>query len=251
MGYLNEEGTKKLYQLLVKKINNVSGGLSDDQADQLSTLWNDKVGNSASLRFTGGGNGIKGDSLTVSLSWEYTELGKKVTPDSLKLTKGSEVLQQDPTFTSYSSNDPVTTNTTYTLTVQHGKITKTANTSYTFYTPVFAGCATVSTTKDLQIAQLTGANSTSSKLAAKNDGKSYATSVQGTYTGTASEGQYFWICVPQGTSVASITSGGFDVPFSTQGSKIENFNGTNAVFDCYRVSNPLAAGSFSFDINKK
>lgn len=245
MAFLDEAGTKALYQLLVKKISNGSG-MSEDQASHLNTLWSDKVGNSAVLTLSGGGNYIKGDTATVNLSWDYKELGESVTPDTLTLKQGSTILVSNTATKVYSGS--VTSNTTYTLDVTHGTISRSKSVGYNFYSPVLYGFAATNTLADIDPSTLTGVTSTAGKT------QGLVTSVGGTYTGTPADGQYFWICVPSNLSVNSIKSGGFDVPYTSMGTKSVTFNASQSgktgtdTYKCYRTTSALGASAIEYVI---
>lgn len=248
MAFLDEAGTKALYQLLVKKIGD-GGGMSSEQASHLNTLWEEKVKSTAVLTFTGDSNYIKGDTAPVSLSWDYKELGQSVTPDTLTLKTGSTTLVSNPSTKTYTNPNGVTSNTSYVLSVKHGNLEKSATVSINFYSPVLFGFTNTASVDSLAPSSLSGVSST----AGKTQGK--VTSVAGTYTGTPVSGNYFWICVPGNLTVSSIKSGGFSVPFTDMGTKTDvTFSASQSgkagsdTYRCYRTTSALGGNAISFVI---
>ncbi len=70
-------------------------------------------------------------------------------------------------------------------------------------------------------------------------------SAAGTYTLTASESGYAWFCVPSDMTISKVTLNGFDVPLNSY-STVSTSLGS---YKCYRSSNALVAGTYTFVIS--
>ena len=72
------------------------------------------------------------------------------------------------------------------------------------------------------------------------------TTPNGTYTLTNStDGHYLWLCVPDTMTINKVTLNGFDVPMEAQQGKTTSLGN----YKCYRNSNALVAGTYTFVIS--
>lgn len=102
--------------------------------------------------------------------------------------------------------------------------------------PMYFGFADVSTVNDLTITSLVK--------------QSIKTSPNGSYTLTSkAASSYFWLCVPSTMTINKVTLNGFDVPMEAAATSSLNIGGIAVNYKCYRNSNALVVGTYTFVIS--
>lgn len=177
-----------------------------------------------------------GSSVAIT-SYSHHESNVGNIDGKLTLKKGSTVIsstispQATSTPISYSDTCTSTTNGTVSYTLS-GKNTRgesfSATDSISFYFPSFYGYSSSST-----ISSVAGLNKVASASLAGERSLS-----------TSANGYVFFVST---TQVKGVTSGGFEVPLTTQGTMTVSINGVNKSYYVYRT-NELTPGSLTYKI---
>ena len=174
-----------------------------------------------------------GADVDVTLSWSLSHKGQSTEPSSLRLTMDGVELPL-PSLASGSVSVKVSKKgkTQIALSAEADGLSTESEASVTLVMPVYAGFASTETASELDMA------SSLSKNAPR-------TSAAGTYTVTSlADGNYFWLCVPEGMSVKRVTLNGFDVPMES-GEAVDTELGC---YTCYKSSNKLVKGDYTFKV---
>lgn len=170
-----------------------------------------------------------GAAQTVALLWTVRRRGKTAALDSLTVRRGSETVHTG-TDNPGSLTSSVTTEgvTTFTLEAAAEGLTVSASSQVRLVRAIYFGFAAAESASGLEVTSLV-------KQAIK-------TGPAGTYTLTnGTDGNYMWLCVPEGMVIRRVTLNGFDVPMEAA-QTVETSNGR---YLCYRSSNALVAQEFT------
>lgn len=168
----------------------------------------------------------KGINTQITMSWRYIYNDEEVTPESMQLKSGSNVLES----TNKKYTDTISDSKSYQVVAVNQGITKYSNTfTVNAYYPMYFGEGGESFDKTSII---TASNKRPISYSPNGD-------VSITFTG----GKYLWLCVPNTMSVNKVTSGGFAVPMEAPTN--ETVNGT---YKCYRSTDTINKGTVKFTI---
>lgn len=172
-----------------------------------------------------------GSAIPVTLTWSVKRKGEAVQVTALTVSDGQSSLYsgtENPGSVEGQVKQKGTTRFTLSATSDSNQYSSSA--SVTAVLPMYFGFSPA--TSGVDITSLT-------KQAIK-------TGPSGTYTlNNASDGQYLWLCVPDGMSVGRVTLNGFDVPMEAASAGSTALGG----YKCYRSSNALTEGSFTFMVS--
>lgn len=168
----------------------------------------------------------KGVETAVTLNWSTKFNNQEVTPDSIKVKKGSTVLTTDKTLKTIGDN--VSDTQAYSMTAIIKGITKTASVTVNAYYPMYFGASAKDALVSADVLALT-----------KQPIKS---SPAGNVTVEVGANEYLWLCVPSTMTINSVKSGGFDVPMAAPVTVAVDGKGD---YKCYRSAGPFAEGTFN------
>ena len=171
-----------------------------------------------SVQVSGGGLFEKGTSADITVRWTVKKGSSVITADSVTVN------DVDAQGTSKVFND-VSATTKYTVKATKDGKQVSGSTTATFIAPIYFGFAQADAASGLDITSL---------------GKqSLKTSPNGTYSlNNNSDENYLWLCVPSSMNIASVKSGGFDVPMEASQSKATTVD----TYKCYRSSSKINSG---------
>lgn len=168
----------------------------------------------------------KGVETAVTLNWSTKFNNQEITPDSIKVKKGSTVLTTDKTLKTIGDN--VSDTQAYSMTAVIKGITKTASVTVNAYYPMYFGASAKDALVSADVLALT-----------KQPIKS---SPAGNVTVEVGANEYLWLCVPSTMTINSVKSGGFDVPMAAPVTVAVDGKGN---YKCYRSAGPFAEGTFN------
>lgn len=202
-----------------------------DLADDVAELQEAVFPTTASLTASRGLVEWTGQAVSVTLSWSVKRKGAAVAVTSLSVSDGSTALYsgtQNPGSVEGAVKQKGTTR--FTLSAQSGGKSYGASASVTAVLPMYFGFS--SSASAVEVTSLTK--------------QSIKTGPGGTYTMVnGADGQYLWLCVPEGMKVSRVTLNGFDVPMEAAAPGSTPLGG----YQCYRSSNALTAGTFTFVVS--
>lgn len=178
----------------------------------------------------------RGTAATVNLAWNSRFKGANVTPVSTKVTDdagtslstaANSTLKVDLTAAQNTGNKR------FTVTTEIVKgVTKTAACTVTSVHAMYFGGNPVAQLTAVTLATL-----------AKQPVKA---SPAGSYDIAVAQGQYMWLCVPEGMTINKVTSSGFAVPMEAA---ITVAAASGVSYKCYRSSSTYVAGTVSIVIS--
>lgn len=225
---------QKIFNPLTGEFDFVGGG-DENLAAAVAELQDEVFPLTVTLSKTGGTTvEYTASAVSTTLTWKATRKGVDKVPSSVKITQGSSVLL-DTVPNSHTGTVSASVSskgtTTFTLTVTADGMTKTATTTITRILPLYLGFSSKGTLNSIK-ANLT---------------KYVKTTFDASMNITNSaDGKYLVIALPDGKTIKSITSGGFDIPLSAVSADTSVKIGSTAQsYNVYYSVNPIAAGTMS------
>ncbi len=169
----------------------------------------------------------------VTLGWAIKRRGNNVTATSIVVKAGESQVYSGTTNPGSAAGTVNAKGTTKCILAATAEgMTATAEVNVQQVLPMYFGFNSAESADGLTLTDLTK--------------QTIKTSPNGTYTLTNhSDGNYLWLCVPDTMTISKVTLNGFDVPMEAQQGKTSSLGN----YKCYRNSNALVAGTYTFVIS--
>lgn len=182
-----------------------------------------------------------GETESVYVTWQVQRKNKTVTPSAISLRQDDTSLDiQKVGYGVYNANIAKLGETLFSFSVTAEELSGSASAKLNITCPMYFGFLPIYSVSDLTITNL-------SKQGIK-------LSPNGTYTlNNPSTGGYMWLCVPNHTNnnmtINKVVLNGFDVPMEAAASNSVTISDIVIPYKCYRSSNALVVGTYTFVIS--
>lgn len=218
-----------------KRVDNIDGSGIEEQLRQMSAKINELMNNAFPITFTtftGGGNYEVGSSIAPVITWTIQRKAEEVTPTGVLV---NSVLWTG-NMNKYVQDNPISSNTNYTITCLYDELSCEKTASYRFYYKKFYGVSPKASLSDSEIQALPGNTWASSVTLSQK----FDCSPSG-----GDDGKYIWYVVPSSlySNKVTIKIGGFvtsDLEITTR--NITNAYGVTIEYTLIRTTKQTGSG---------